>query len=252
MSLLVPDIELVDAHCHLDLFPEPKAVAASALSRRVHTIAVTNAPSVFSFTQGLAIANSSVYPAIGLHPELVESHGQELSLFWPHLNATQFVGEIGLDYVKGSEEIRARQRRVFETIVRRCSEIGGKVMSIHSRRSVADVIAIVGGSFSGTAILHWFSGSSREVARATEHGFWFSVNPAMVASARGRALIADMPRDRILTETDGPFVLVEDRPATPPDVAVAVQGLAEIWNAPMEEVASVVLKNFRRLLAGTA
>jgi len=69
-------VELVDAHCHLDLFPDPAALARHVNERRIHTIAVTNAPSVFAHTEHLAAGSAYLHPAIGLHPELVATHGE--------------------------------------------------------------------------------------------------------------------------------------------------------------------------------
>ena len=57
----------------------------------------------------------------------------------------------------------------------------------------------------GIPVLHWFSGPRRDLECAIELGCWFSVGPAMLRSRTGRALAALMPRDRVLTESDGPF-----------------------------------------------
>ena len=54
-------------------------------------------------------------------------------------------------------------------------------------------------------ILHWFSGTYKELDQAIADGYFFSVNGAMVRSAKGQALVMRMPRERILTETDGPY-----------------------------------------------
>lgn len=112
---------------------------------------------------------------------------------------TRYVGEIGLDYVTSDPQNRARQREVFAAIVERCTSLGNKVLTIHSRRSAADVIAIVGPGFRGKAILHWFSGTAAQLQRAAEAGFLFSVNPSMMSSKNGRTLAAGMPRDHVLT-----------------------------------------------------
>lgn len=242
-------LELVDAHCHVDLFPDPRSVAAAAARGRVHTIAVTNAPSVFFHTRNLCRENPYTVAAVGLHPELVRSHGGELERMWPHLDETRFVGEVGLDYVTGDQALRRRQRDVFSAILTRCASHGDKILTVHSRRSATDVIAAVGPDFPGAVILHWFSGSGRELERAADIGCWFSVNPSMAASRSGRALIAAMPRDRVLTETDGPFVKLRGDGARPTEVTEAVAGLAATWGLPVTDTAAAVLRNFRRLLA---
>jgi hypothetical protein len=70
--------------------------------------------------------------------------------------------------------------------------------------------------------------SGADLNRAIEAGCWFSVGVAMLASKTGRALASKIPRDRILTESDGPFAQYFGRPSVPRDVSVAVSGLADI------------------------
>ena len=100
----------VDAHCHIDLFPLPEQIVEQAEAHRIYTIAVTNAPSVFAHTAGLASGSKYIRPAIGLHPELVHSHSHELDQFRSHLAHTRYVGEVGLDYTTSDHEVRLLQR----------------------------------------------------------------------------------------------------------------------------------------------
>ena len=109
----------VDTHCHVDLFPSPQSIVEKAEAERINTIAVTNAPSVFHFTQSLAKLCRFVRPALGLHPELVRTHGNELDRFVELLPQTRYIGEIGLDFVTTDDDDRKHQLRVFETILAR-------------------------------------------------------------------------------------------------------------------------------------
>jgi Tat protein secretion system quality control protein TatD with DNase activity len=94
-----------------------------------------------------------------------------------------------------------------------CGSVGGRIMTIHSRRAAGPVLdALASRADAGVPVLHWFSGSRRELQRAIDQGCWFSVGPAMFNGERGRGLAAMMPRDRILTESDGPFAQIEGRP----------------------------------------
>lgn len=243
-------VELVDAHCHVDLFGKDEAAVIGAIERlKVHTIAVTNAPSVFFHTREAARDKKFLYPSIGLHPELVASHEHELDKMWSHFSETRFVGEVGLDYVTNDENCRCRQRNVFTKILSKSAESGNKVITVHSRRSAVDVLSAIGAAFPGTVILHWFSGTNSQLDRAIEIGCWFSVNPAMLRSKSGRDLLARMPQDRILTETDGPFVSVDGVPARPECVEIVVRALAVQWNDSFENAACRVFENFQRALA---
>jgi TatD DNase family protein len=240
---------LIDAHFHFDLFNDPAEVLAEIEARRVRTIAVTNAPSVFHHTLNFSRRSRYLIPAVGLHPELVATHGREVDSMWPLLDQTRFVGEVGLDYVTTDRENRATQRDVFSKIVERCAAYGDRVLTIHSRRSAPDIIAIVGSDYPGRIILHWFSGSRRDLDRALASGFYFSVGPAMVRSKNGISLLSAMPRDRVLTETDGPFVQTGGRPARPQDVASVVEAISEVWDVSSDEARATISRNFDALVS---
>jgi TatD DNase family protein len=134
----------------------------------------------------------------------------------------------------------------------RCADYGDKVIPVHSRRSASDVVAAVGTDFPGTVILHWFSGTRRKLEQAVTIGCWFSVNPAMFRSKIGPQLVELMPKDRLLTETDGPFVKIDNRRAVPPDALEVVRSLAEAWNEFVQDAAGRVFGNFRRAIAKPA
>lgn len=236
----------VDTHCHLDLYPAPAHIVQEINRIGLHVIAVTNAPFVFQATQALAGDSGSIHPSIGLHPELVKSHGTQLSMLLERLQDIRFVGEVGLDYSEKIEHERRQQRKVFESILQKCQELGDKIVSIHSRRAVSDVIDMVGSGFRGTAILHWFAGTEKQLAVAHRNGLFFSINPAMVLSNSGRRLIAAMHPSRVLTETDGPFIDIDGKAALPSNVEIVIKHLANLWNTSEEEVIERIYENFLR------
>lgn len=241
-------MRLIDAHCHLDLYPDPAAVLATIEQRGIYTIAVTNAPVVFPACQALVSTSRFVRPALGLHPELAHEREQELPRLLALLSQTRYVGEVGLDYVTTEGADRAAQRRVFAAIVQGCALAGGKILTVHSRRAVPDVLAALGDRFPGQVILHWFTGSARQAERAAAQGCYFSVNPAMVTSPNWDRLIATVSRERILTETDGPFVHTHGHPAQPADVVSVTVALAKQWGCSEAEASEQVFISFRRLL----
>jgi TatD DNase family protein len=238
----------VDAHCHIDLYKLPKQIVEQAEANQIYTIAVTNAPSVFAHTFELTAGCKYVRAAIGLHPELVHSHKHEIAQFRSYLPQTRYVGEIGLDYTTQDKDLRLAQRQILATIAKWVDECEDKILTVHSRRAASDVIASLRG-IKAKLILHWFTGTNKELDSAIEADFFFSVNSAMLRSARGRALVLRMPQDRVLTETDGPFVEEGQTPATPTTVKGTVCGLAELWERPESEVQLGILDTLRRILA---
>jgi TatD DNase family protein len=237
----------VDAHCHVDLFPQPQRIVQQAEAHCIYTIAVTNAPSVFAHTAGLAAGSKYIRPSIGLHPELVPSHRHELDQFRSHLAHTRYVGEVGLDYTTTDRDVRLLQRQVLTSIADWVSAAGDKVVTLHSRRAASDVMAVLKG-VKARMILHWFSGTYKELDQAIAEGYFFSVNGAMMQSTKGRALVARMPKGRILTETDGPFTRDGTSPATPISVKLTVTLLAELLGLPPRDLQAQVIENFRNVL----
>ena len=121
-------------------------------------------------------------------------------------------------------------------------------MTIHSRRAVTPVLDYIERHpGAGLPILHWYSGSKKELSRAIALGCWFSVGPAMLAHERGRAMAATMPRNRVLTETDGPFGLVNGRSALPWDAEQAIQILCELWGRDKGYVHDLLRENLHKI-----
>ena len=146
------------------------------------------------------------------------------------------------------------QRRVFRRILERCADAGDKVLTVHSTRAVKHVLELIETCLPpdrGRVVLHWFGGSRSEARRAIDLGCYFSVNATMLATDRGRSLVASLPVDRVLTETDGPFTPGADAPAQPEDVDLAVTAIAELRGARVEMVRSDLLRTLRNLLSAT-
>jgi TatD DNase family protein len=241
---------VIDFHCHLDLYPDPYKIARGGVQRGLYVLSVTNTPSVWNRTSALALGSDRIRTALGLHPQIAHERKGELSLFERLLPEARYVGEIGLD---GAPEFKPHwtdQMMVFTHILDACANAGGRVLTIHSRRAATAVLDVLEAKRGvGEPILHWFSGTQRELARAVNLGCWFSVGPAMLRSDKGRALAAKMPRDRVLTETDGPFAQVEGRPALPWDADRAVHALGELWAESVPAVRQQIVTNLRALVS---
>lgn len=239
---------MIDFHCHVDLYPDPHWIVRECTERRIYVLSVTNTPSTWAVTSALAKGAPRIRTAIGLHPQVVKERHREVELLTRHLPECRYVGEIGLDGSPEAMESMSLQEEVFSLILSECARLGGRVMSIHSRRASKRVLEHLAQCPSaGTPILHWFSGSKSEVAEAAGLGCWFSVGPAMILGERGRALVAEMPRDRILPESDGPFAMIEGRSANPWDAARVASTLAAAWETDVSSVWDVLRGNLARI-----
>lgn len=239
---------MIDLHCHVDLYPKPMEVVSKVTDLNIFVLSVTTTPSAWPGTSALAKSSPMIKTALGLHPQLASERMRELKLFDQYLTETEWVGEIGLD---GSPELRNSwndQVKVFQHILESCSRAGGRILSIHSRRASDQVIgALKSAPDAGVPVLHWFSGSKKNLESAIDFGCWFSVGWPMLSSQKGLELVERMPRDRVLTETDGPFAEFEGKAAFPWNVGSAVTALARIWKLDAAATESHLLANLDRL-----
>lgn len=239
---------MIDFHCHLDLYPNPHAVAQTCAERGLYVLSVTTTPSAWPGTAALASGRPRIRTALGLHPQLAHERKGELPLFERLIDETRYVGEVGLDGAPEFKQHWTDQMLVFQRVLDICGASGGRVLSLHSRRASAPVLdALSKSPRAGIPILHWFSGSNRELARAVDLGCWFSVGPAMLRNDKGRHLVRQMPKDRILTESDGPFAQMDGRSVLPWEAGNAVADLSELWQVDADEVRRQLLSNLAAL-----
>lgn len=243
---------LIDFHCHLDLYPDHAAAFAECQEQSIYTLAVTTTPRAWLRNLELASKTKFVRAALGLHPQVVFQRAEELGLWEKYLPQAQYVGEVGIDAGPAFVQSLDAQKEVFRRILEACAEQGGKCLTVHSVRAASIVLDMAEKylpSDRGRIVLHWFTGTRAEAKRATDLGCYFSVNNSMMRSNRGRETVSSLPIERVLTETDGPFVKVGGRPARPADVADVVALLADSRKVSPSEMASRVQSNLQALLA---
>jgi len=237
---------LIDLHCHIDLYPDPVAIIDEADRRGTFVLAVTTTPKAWRGTTRLIGQRRRIRVGLGLHPEVVAERHGEVALLCGLLPETRYVGEIGMDGSPPHRHSLDLQRGVFRRILTECAQLGGRILSIHSRGAADEVLdAIEAHPDAGLPILHWFTGTSRQLDRAVQLGCWFSVGPAMVRSAKGRTLVSRMPPQRLLTETDAPFARSGDRPLYPWEATDCAPALAEALAVTPDQMLLTLRGNLR-------
>jgi TatD DNase family protein len=144
------------------------------------------------------------------------------------------------------------QKRVFQRVLVCCAEAGGRILSVHSVRAQTAVLDLVASFLPldrGRVVLHWFTGDRSQARRAVDLGCYFSVNAEMMNTERGRAVVAALPPERLLTETDGPFTRVDQRSTRPADVSRVVASLAQSRGLEIDAAGELVRTNLKHLLS---
>ena len=197
---------MIDFHSHLDLYQESLAITAEASKRNRFTLAVTTSPKAWVATTRVLGAFPNIKIALGLHPEIAAKKESERDLLLELVAKADFIGETGLDGSTRYKSSFQLQLSIFDSLLRECALSGGRIISLHSRRAVNQVLDLLDKHpDAGTPVLHWFSGSKAELSRAVDRGCWFSFGPAGLATNSGRNILKAIPLERLLPESDGPF-----------------------------------------------
>jgi TatD DNase family protein len=251
---------LVDSHCHLDFpdFAEERAtIVARALAAGIGRM-VTISTRVKRFQQILEIAEtfSEVYCSVGTHPhnaaEELDITADELVRLSEHPKVVA-IGEAGLDYFydKAPRDAQAQGFRTHIAAARRT----GLPLVIHSRDADDDMAHILEeetGKGAFPFILHCFSSGRRlaEVGVALGGYVSFSGILTFKNSTELRAIAADVPRERLLVETDAPYLAPvphRGKRNEPAYVANTAKVLAETIGVSDAEIAAITTQNFFRL-----
>jgi TatD DNase family protein len=238
---------MIDMHCHLDRYPNPKLVAGKAKRAGVTIVAVTNLPSHFrdGFLHASQLPN--VRLSLGLHPMLAPHSELECRLFSELLPKTSYIGEIGLDFSKEGLATREAQIESFIFVLKQVQQTG-KVLSIHSRKAEHEILDHLDRLNVRAATFHWFTGDDSALKRTIEAGHYLSVNPAILRSNRGRDIVKQTPKERLLFETDGPYCKGERGPAGPWEVLRVAAQVSDLWGCSTEQVTLQANRNFRQML----
>lgn len=256
---------LVDSHCHLD-FPDfqnrlPGVLAAAETAGVGRVVTISTHVARFETYRALAEAHDGVFFTVGTHPHNAGAEpdvpAERLMALSAHPKCIA-IGEAGLDY-HYDKSPRDVQRQVFRTHIAAARETSLPLV-IHAREADEDMIAILTeemgrGRFS--AVLHCFSSGEKLARVGVELGLYVSFSGILTFknSEEIRRIAAFVPRERLLVETDAPYLApVPHRGKTnePAYVAHTAHVLAEIIGVTDEAVADLTTENFYRLFAKAA
>ena len=156
-------------------------------------------------TLELGEQNDLVLPFIGVHPEKAQDDTESVfNLIEENNEKISGIGEIGLDstYTNSDEEFQ-KQEEVFKTQLSYAEKFA-KPVSIHSRKTLDQILEILPSYKIPSVLLHWFDGSKKQLQKAMDLQCYVSFGPVMVYSQDKQVLLSKANKDRILVETDGP------------------------------------------------
>jgi TatD DNase family protein len=251
---------LIDSHCHLNyagLAERQEEVLVSARQRGIGGfLNISTRQKEWDDVIGVAERNTDVWATVGVHPHEADAH--------PDLGAAALVeaaahprvvaiGECGLDYFYDKSD-RAAQRERFQAHIEAARSTGLPLV-IHTRdaeEDTAEILTRAAGKGGVTGVLHCFTGTAELARIGLDLGFYVSIS-GIVTFKNARELqetARTIPLDRLLVETDSPFLApVPHRGQTcePAFVADTAAFLAELRSEPLDELAGATTANFFKL-----
>ncbi len=252
-------MRLIDSHSHFDAADfdaDRDAAHARALAAGVDTqVVAATAAAEWPTLKQVCGAHTGLHPAYGLHPMFLDAHRPEhltLLRHWIERERPIAVGECGLDYFVDRLD-HDEQQRVFDAQLRLARDFDLPVI-VHARRAVDAVIASIRRIGGLRGVVHSFPGSAQQAAQLHQLGFLLGIGgPVTFERARRlRALVATLPLEQLLLETDAP-----DQPGAahrgqrnePAHLVEVLEVVAQLRNASREAIAAATTQNATRLFA---
>jgi TatD DNase family protein len=247
---------LVDSHCHLDFAPEAERAEIIARARRagVRTLlTISTKLEEFPLVRSIAESDPDIWCSVGVHPHEAAAEAGTTTAALVGLTRHPKVvgiGETGLDFYY-EHSPKEQQAAIFRAHLSAAKESGLPII-VHTRDADPETIAILEAVRAPAGVIHCFS-TGRELAEAAlKLGFYISLS-GIVTFKNAQALrdiVQDLPLDRILVETDAPYlapVPLRGKTNEPAFITHTAALVAQIKGLTAEELARVTTENFFRL-----
>ncbi len=252
------ELYLVDSHCHLDFAPEAERTDIVARARRAGVITlltICTKLAEFPLVRAIAETDPDIWCSVGTHPhEAAAEKGagaEEISNLTRHPKVIG-IGETGLDF-HYNHSPRADQETAFRTHAR-AARAAGLPLIVHSRDADAETVSVLAEEKPPAGVIHCFSTGRLLAERALELGFYISLSGIVTFKTAGelRAIARDIPLDRLLVETDAPYLApmpLRGKTNEPAFLIHTAAFVAELKGVSPQELAERTSANFFRLFA---
>lgn len=248
---------LVDSHCHLDLEPfdgdRPEVLGRARAAGVEHLVVPAITRRTWEPLAHLCAHDNGLHPAYGLHPVFLHEHADDDAAAlagWLDRHPAVAVGECGLDHFHPNLD-RERQAMLFNAQLRLAREREMPVI-IHARQAVEAVIIAIRRVGGLRGVVHSFSGSPEQARQLWENGFMIGLGGPLTypRARRLRGLVATMPIEHLLLETDAPDQPNRGRQGQrnePAHLVEVLAAVADLRDEAPESVAAATTANARRL-----
>jgi TatD DNase family protein len=252
---------LFDAHIHLtdkEYSGYIKHIVTSLRAMEIVAFSVTmDLETTLRGFQFFNQAQDVIKQFVGIHPEAAAKEDVEKfkDAFQSNIGSIDGIGEIGLDgtYIERGISYE-RQKEVFNVMLQ-LAESAGKPVSIHSRKALDEILEILPSYRLKGVLLHWFTGSKKQLRISMDRGLYVSYGPTLVYSDDKKVLLKHTDIERFLVETDGPVrysKCFENLPAISTSFLVSViSSSARVLDMTFEDAAKLLEKNSQKYLGNS-
>jgi TatD DNase family protein len=240
---------IYDSHAHMDYFSEKEIQEIMENSKEVKVI-ITNSTDLKSCKANFKI--SKKYPKIklaaGLYPgkELKKEDFKPFKEFvLSNKSSIVAIGEIGMDF--SESEDKETQEYIFKEQLKLAKQLNLPAI-IHTRKAEKEVLEILEKNKDQKIILHFFHANFKLIKKAEELGFYFSIPTNITKSQHFQKMVGELPKDKILTETDSPYLSPhEGKQNQPAYIKESIKVISKIWKIPKSKVEQQIEKNFKKV-----
>lgn len=243
---------LIDSHCHLNYLDNPEEAIERARDAGVTTcLCISVDEAGFGAVKSLASRHADIWATAGVHPDAAAGNLEWIEAELGHERVVA-VGETGLDYLHADDaETQARQREAFALQL----DLGVRYempVVVHTRQAEKDTLDLLQAHRGVEGVLHCFTESWSMAKQALDLGFYVSISGIVTFknAENVRDVAAKVPADRLLIETDSPWlapVPVRGKTNEPAYVAHTAEFLATLRQTPVENLRQETADNFKRL-----
>lgn len=237
--------DLIDFHIHIDYYKDYIKTYEWFDKNGVYALFVTNLPQIYEKCLSTFKPSKYIKFALGYNPQLSGVEKFNKQIFNRNLNTTKYIGEVGLDFTQDYILYKDLQIEAFQYICKKSSG-GNKILSIHSRNAEREALEILKANKVKFAVFHWYTGELELIEEILKEGYYFSINSSMLKNIKGKKIINEIPIDRILVETDGPFSRFNNKSIMPVDLKEVYSSFEEFFK--IREFNKVVFNNLKNLL----
>lgn len=240
---------MIDVHAHLmePEFDSDREEVVKACMQEL--VAVINCSAHWGeLVRSLALSkkfNNFIFTTASIHPIYIQELSEEVeNNFFKLLEENGHeicgIGETGLDY-PADEETKKRQKELFLRHIQIAVKLK-KPLIVHARNAFSDAMEILQQHGLKDVVIHFFT--ARELlGKVIENGWYISVNTSLLRSKKIRKIVRDMPIERILTETDCPWLAPNGGRNTPLSIRLVIEEIARIKKMEVREVDEITTQN---------